>query len=195
MYNADKPSASDLPSTPQLICSTVVALGAAAVILITTVLPAEYAIDITGIGGVLGLTQMGEIKIHAARAAVRQAAPGKTSSGAATGSPSEKSDEISVILMPGEGVEVKVEMRKGKRVAYRWSANTGLVYYDTHAEPYNAPKNFFHRYGKGRALGDEGVLEAVFDGHHGWYWRNDTKKVLKVTLWVKGDFIKMKRLL
>jgi hypothetical protein len=200
MHNAHQPSDDELPSTRQLIRSTVVALAAAIVILITTVLPAEYAVDPTGIGRVLGLTQMGEIKIHASRAAVGQVAAvaGKTLSGlappAATGTPPGKSDEMSVILMPGKGTEVKVEMRKGKRVSYRWSTNVGLVYYDAHAEPYNAPKNFFHRYGNGRAPGGEGVLEAVFDGHHGWYWRNDTKKVLKVTLWVKGNYIKMKRL-
>ena len=47
----------------------------AAVILVTVVLPAEYGIDPTRIGRVLGLTQMGEIKARLAReAAADQAA-------------------------------------------------------------------------------------------------------------------------
>ena len=47
----------------------------AAVILVTVVLPAEYGIDPTHIGRVLGLTQMGEIKARLAReAAADQAA-------------------------------------------------------------------------------------------------------------------------
>ena len=34
----------------------------AVALLATVILPAEYAVDPTGIGGILGLTQMGEIK-------------------------------------------------------------------------------------------------------------------------------------
>jgi hypothetical protein len=62
MFNAESPKRAELPSTGQLVKSTVIAIVAAAVILITVVLPAEYAIDPTGIGRMLNLTQMGEIK-------------------------------------------------------------------------------------------------------------------------------------
>jgi hypothetical protein len=47
-----------------------------------------------------------------------------------------------------------------------------VVNFDTHGEPYDAP-NKTHSYEKGRgAASDEGVLEAAFDGNHGWFWRN-----------------------
>ncbi len=62
MFNAEIPSRAELPSTAQLVKSTIVAIVAAAVILVTVVLPAEYSIDPTGIGRALQLTQMGEIK-------------------------------------------------------------------------------------------------------------------------------------
>jgi hypothetical protein len=62
MFNAEIPSRAELPSTAQLVKSTVVAAVAALVILVTVVLPAEYGIDPTGIGRMLRLTQMGEIK-------------------------------------------------------------------------------------------------------------------------------------
>lgn len=62
MFNAEIPSRAELPSTAQLVKSTIVAVIAAAVILVTVVLPAEYSIDPTGIGRALQLTQMGEIK-------------------------------------------------------------------------------------------------------------------------------------
>jgi hypothetical protein len=62
MFNAEIPSRAELPSTAKLIKSTAIAAAAAAVILVTVVLPAEYAIDPTGIGRALQLTQMGEIK-------------------------------------------------------------------------------------------------------------------------------------
>jgi hypothetical protein len=44
-----------LPSTARLVRATLVSLVVAAVILVTTVLPAEYGIDPTGIGARLGL--------------------------------------------------------------------------------------------------------------------------------------------
>ncbi len=56
------PSNADLPSKAHLIKSTIIAVVIATVILITAVLPAEYGIDPTGIGKVIGLVKMGEIK-------------------------------------------------------------------------------------------------------------------------------------
>ena len=63
MFNSQLPSRDDLPSSESLLKSTLVALLAAIVILVTIVLPAEYGIDPTRIGRVLDLTQMGEIKM------------------------------------------------------------------------------------------------------------------------------------
>lgn len=62
MYNTDIPSRAELPTTKQLLRSTIMALIAALVILLTVVLPSEYAVDPTGVGRWLGLTEMGEIK-------------------------------------------------------------------------------------------------------------------------------------
>jgi hypothetical protein len=62
MYNTDLPTRAELPSSRQLLRSTAIAFVVAGALLTTTVLPAEYGIDPTGIGGALGLTQMGQIK-------------------------------------------------------------------------------------------------------------------------------------
>jgi hypothetical protein len=86
MFNAEIPSRAELPSTAQLVKSTIIALVAAAVILITIVLPSEYAVDPTGIGRALKLTQMGDIKkqlsieAEADRQRDRQQAPDRRSS-------------------------------------------------------------------------------------------------------------------
>lgn len=45
-----------------LVRSTLKAGGIAAVLLVVFYLPAEYGTDLTGLGGVLGLTEMGQIK-------------------------------------------------------------------------------------------------------------------------------------
>lgn len=64
-------------------------------------------------------------------------------------------------------------MRKDARVRYEWSSAGGLVNFDTHGDPVNAPQGFYHGYGKGRgATNDTGALVAAFDGKHGWFWRN-----------------------
>ena len=66
MYNTDLPRRADLPTSAQLRRSTVIAAISACAILVTVVLPAEYAIDPTGVGRLLGLTEMGEIKTQLA---------------------------------------------------------------------------------------------------------------------------------
>ena len=75
--NAPLPTATqstDLPSARALFRSTVIALAVAVTLLLTVILPAEYGIDPTGAGRVLGLTRMGEIKVRLAREAAEDAA-------------------------------------------------------------------------------------------------------------------------
>lgn len=74
MYNANKPDASELPSSKQLLKSTGIAAVIAAAILTFTVLPAEYGVDPTGVGSLLGLTEMGRIKMQLAEEAAADAA-------------------------------------------------------------------------------------------------------------------------
>jgi hypothetical protein len=62
MYNANIPKDNELPSSKQLIKSTAIALVTAFFLLVTVILPAEYAVDPTGAGEILGLTKKGEIK-------------------------------------------------------------------------------------------------------------------------------------
>ena len=62
MFNTHKPSENDLPSSSQLLKSTIIALAIAGVLLLCVVIPAEYGTDPTGVGKLLGLKKMGEIK-------------------------------------------------------------------------------------------------------------------------------------
>jgi hypothetical protein len=74
MYNTDMPTRAELPSSKQLVRSTVIAAVSAVVLLFTVVLPSEYAVDPTGIGRMLGLTEMGEIKTRLAQEAAEDEA-------------------------------------------------------------------------------------------------------------------------
>ena len=63
------------PASPgRLLRSTLIALAVAVALLVTVVLPAEYGIDPTGVGRVLGLTRMGQIKTRLAKEAAADAA-------------------------------------------------------------------------------------------------------------------------
>lgn len=220
MFNSQLPSADDLPTSRQLLRSTVIALAVALLLLVTVVMPAEYAVDPTGFGRLLGLTQMGEVKqaiaqenagpevvlpetaeqLGAAAPAVLAAATVGAAAVAvspeAQSSAAARQDEMSITLQPGQGAEVKLEMKLGAQVNYRWTANGGKVNYDTHGDPYGAPRDFYHGYGKGKQVPqDEGVLTAAFDGKHGWFWRNRGDVPVTVTLRVSGDYIDIKRVI
>lgn len=212
MYNTELPTRAELPSSKQLIRSTLIAAGTAGVLLITAVLPAEYGIDPTGIGNVLGLKRMGEIKVSLAKEAAQptvvpavlptasvavlpQTAPVVTKPANTTFS-AEKKDETVITLKPGETAEIKLDMSQGAKVTYQWGVRGGGVNFDTHGDPINPPKGFYHGYGKGKqSMGEQGVIVAAFDGKHGWFWRNRSSENSTITLTTKGGYSVLKRLL
>ncbi|ENV50371.1 hypothetical protein [Acinetobacter junii] len=210
MYNAEIPKDIELPTSKKLIKSTAIAAVSAVVVLVTCVMPAEYAIDLTGMGKVLGLTKMGEIKQSLAQESenginaeqtvnsVEQISV-KTSTQTATDNtqmvmPAINKESISIELKPGQATEVKLTMPQSASVNFDWKAVGGGLNYDTHGDPVNAPKGFYHGYGKGKnETTQQGVLKAAFDGKHGWFWRNRTENLVTVTLLVEGQFSEMKK--
>lgn len=204
MYNTDLPGRAELPSTARLLRSTLIAAVVAASLLVTAVLPAENGIDPTGIGRVLGLTPMGEIKgslvaegrTEELRARDAVAAPSPAASPAAPEAIALRQDTMTVKLKPGQGAEIKLVMNKNGQVKYEWTVAGGAVNFDTHGDPHNAPKNFYHGYGKGRnQTSDAGELQAALDGKHGWFWRNRSGGVVTITLKTNGDYEKIERVI
>jgi hypothetical protein len=276
MYNTDLPNRADLPSSGRLLMSTLLAAVAATAILVTTVLPADYGIDPTGVGRVLGLTDMGETKARLAAEAeedrkatasiadvMAQNAPGAQSGNAelaermatleravlelvqaskgkpvekkpqaeptpepvpevaqeqapagagatqateetqvAVAAPAEpepeapaekpkvKSNNVSFVLEPNQGIEVKLVMKKNAEVAFAWFSEGGPVNFDTHAD---GPGQEGISYEKGRGVeSKEGVLKAAYDGNHGWFWRNRGSQNVKLTLKTKGEYSDIK---
>jgi hypothetical protein len=220
MYNSDTPTRAELPTSGQLLKSTIIAIVAAIAILVAIVLPSEYGIDPTGVGGALGLTEMGEIKTQLAEeaeqdrvreqqdatpAAVPTTAPAAPQQGSSlldriyaeflVGSAhaqETRSDEMSVTLAPGEGAEIKLVMVKGAQANYAWTANGAVVNFDTHGD--GGGENISYEKGRGVAE-DEGVLQAAFDGNHGWFWRNRTDAPVTVTLKTNGAYSDIKRMM
>ena len=205
MYNSDTPSQAGLPSSNQLIKSTILAAIAAIVILFTVVLPAEYGIDPTGVGKLLRLTEMGQIKQQLAEEAAADAA-GLVATGTSdidnmteqtinttptdtTVADGQWRDEIPFTLTPGEGIEIKMKMSEGDKANYSWAVTGGEVNFDTHGDALGKAIS----YEKGRGVAsDEGVLEAAFTGNHGWFWRNRGDSDVQVVLRTRGDYSTIK---
>ncbi|WP_300649568.1 transmembrane anchor protein [Hydrogenophaga sp.] len=206
MYNANTPLSADLPSSRQLLRSTLLAAIAAAVLLITVVLPAEYGIDPTGVGRTLRLTEMGEIKQQLAAEAESDAAAAPmaqaTSNAAPTAVPQAAApaveaattapwrDEMSVTLTPGEGAEIKLRMQAGDKADFRWVVQGGAVNFDTHGD--GGGRSISYEKGRGVAE-DEGELVAAFTGNHGWYWRNRGQADVTLVLRTRGTYSDIKR--
>ena len=213
MFNPPLPTVNELPSTRKLVRSTVIALLTAVGLLVTVVMPSEYAVDPTGVGRALGLTQMGELKIILAQEALADATPPQASAPAPamqvaqvqpvakpvaqpapTPTSALKTNQMSVTLKPGEGTEIKLEVLKGKSVSYEWTAVGGPVNFDTHGEPYNGEKGYFHSYSKGKQVkNDKGEFTAIFDGTHGWFWRNRSNNDVTIALKTTGDYLSVKQ--
>jgi hypothetical protein len=202
MHNS-RPSSSDLPTSRQLVRSTFIALAVAAALLVTVVLPAEYAIDPTGIGRMLGLTQMGEIKGQLAEEAAADAAKDRDAAQTSTTTPSAPAatadaasadtwrDEMRVELAPDQGAEIKLVMKAGQKADFSWIAEGGVVNFDLHGD--GGAEAISYEKGRG-AASDDGVLEAAFDGNHGWFWRNRGMAPLTVVIRTKGEYSEMKRM-
>ncbi len=236
MFNAEIPSRAELPSTRQLLKSTAIASVAATVILVTIVLPAEYAIDPTGVGRALKLTQMGEIKkqlaieaeadrqrdrqvtpaapdrrsslsyliggllvspalAHPGRGDDDEVAPGNTKATGSTAQPAPggKTDETVVTLKPNDGIEYKLTMVRGAIVEYSWKTDGGNVNYDLHGSPKGGGKETSYKKGRDVAS-DSGTLMAMYDGSHGWFWRNRGTKNVTITLKTTGSYSEIKRM-
>jgi hypothetical protein len=205
MYNTDMPTRAELPTSAQLLRSTLIAFVTAAVLLVTVVMPADYGIDPTGIGRLLNLTEMGEIKKELAAEAAADAAAQPAGVAAATAvqassvapvdSPSAAPaaetpkpvwrDETRITLQPGEGIEIKLSMNKDAKALFAWAVQGGVVNFDTHGDALGRSIS----YEKGRGVAsDEGELVAAFDGKHGWFWRNRGNAAVTLLLQTGGDY-------
>ncbi len=208
MYNANKPTDADLPSTRKLLKSTGIAVAVAAGLLVTVVMPAEYGVDPTRVGSLFGLTEMGRIKVSLAAEAqaeeVAEAIPA-----AASGSPvatatvaaptpadasaapaGRRSDRTVLTLAPDQGAEIKLVMQAAATARFTWTSRGGRINYDTHADRPGTP---YHGYNKGSAERVEDELTAAFTGSHGWFWRNRTGQPVTITLVTEGAYSEIKR--
>jgi hypothetical protein len=174
--------------------ATAGAAAAAALVFTLFVLPAETGVDPTGVGSALGLTAMAETaERKVEEGAVSSLAPvarsiAQSEASIAKATPM-RSDEMTVVLPPHRGTEVKANMKKGDSFVFRWEAKGGPVKLDMHGEPPNPAEDEFTSYWQEAKIQEaQGTFTAPFDGTHGWYWRNNSDVPVTVTVQTNGFY-------
>ena len=202
MNHAQQPKPEDLPSPSSLFRAAILAGVGAVAILVTVVLPAEPAIDPTGIGRILGLTEMGQIKRELAEEAERdlQIHGGDQSSsvldsvfGPFVGTSHAQEawrDAVTFTLAPGASAEINLVMKAGMTAEYTWVATGGRINFDLHA--HGEGQSVDYDRGRGKTSG-KGNIETSFAGEHGWFWRNRDDSEVTVNLQLRGDYGELKQ--
>jgi hypothetical protein len=209
------------PSRGRIIKATVIALVVAAVLLIVAVLPAEYGIDPIGTGKALHLTDLA--KADAAKPTTKaaekptEADPPKAGEASNTiipvlepaadgGTPKVKGafipqpkgykiDSRELKLQPGEGLEIKYNMKKGGGLIYSWTASDKVLF-EFHGEPNVKPAgkegtDYYETYEIDDQVGRDqshGTFIAPTSGIHGWFWQNMTAHPVTIKLVSAGFY-------
>ena len=189
----------EVHSNAQLLKAALAAAAIAAVVLVTTILPAEYGIDPTGLGSRMGLTVLTPDAAPAAPEAptpVVAAEPVLDAVGqplkpvdAAAVSKRDREyrqDTLSLTLAPGKGAEIKAAMKAGDGFVFHWTASSDVAV-DMHGEPTGAVDDEYTSYWIEPAMrAGAGTFIADFDGTHGWYWLNRGTTEVTVEVEVSG---------
>ena len=173
-----KPEPHELPGLRQLQLASIAAIVVVALLLVTVILPAERGIDVTGIGSKLNLTRIGLLK-------TAMSAPEAPHSGRP-----QNSNEMSITIAAGQGMEIKMNMQKGFEATYSWQAS-GELFHDTHGDIYDNEDVFISYSSAESVSSDSGTIIAPFGGTHGWYWKNRGDEPVTVTVKTQGEYLEI----
>lgn len=188
------PPPAEPASSADLLKATLGAVAVAATLLVTVVLPAEYGIDPTGIGPVLGLYRPPAEGPAVGPEGPDGAAAAMATAGAFFTSPTPyRTDEMAITLAAGEGAEIKAEMTAGEHLVYTWTATGNGVDVDMHGEASDG-QGGDRSYQKGEfQTSGHGAFAAPMAGNHGWFWQNLNDDPVTVTVKTAGFYRRLFR--
>jgi hypothetical protein len=166
------PEGFHLPTERTLLKATGIAAAIATVVLLLFILPAEYGVDPTGFGGLVGINGI---------------ADSEESATYTVESEEFRNDTVQFVIPARSGLEYKFEIQEGSAMLYSWSS-TGAMFYDFHGEPTDGPAGYFESYETGTNASGDGSFNAPFNGTHGWYWQNSGNTDITVTLSTAGHY-------
>lgn len=166
-----QPDSSQPPAPRNILIAAGIALVVALLVLVTTILPAEFGTDPLGTGRLLGLTALSadenpfEEQLEAHR-----------------------TDYVEFELGPFQSVEYKYTLDLDAPMVFSWIADAE-VYFDMHAEPAGLGAEYAESFEQGNADRRMGSFHAPFAGIHGWFWENRGFRTLTVKLYASGYFV------
>lgn len=208
MSEISSPFQNQVPSLRRILISLAAAMIGALVVLVVAILPAEYGIDPTGAGRLLGLTRMhgaghtvqitdviggNEKVLQATIPDAGEPTPLPNPAVHQSQAEAPRTETVTITLPPEAQTEIKAVLAASKVVLYSWKVDRGQVYVDYHGhDPQAANKEMFVRYQEQDASsGAHGSLVAPFAGEHGWFWLNYNEYPVTITLTVSGYYDKL----
>ncbi len=205
------------PSKKKIAVACIIAAFVAGALLVIAVLPAEYGIDPLGTGKALRLMDLAKADAAKALEKPAEAAPLKAGEASNTiapvlepaangGAPTVKGafipqtkvykiDSREMKLAPGEGMEIKYNMKKGAGLIYSWTASDKLLF-EFHGEPNVKPAgkegtDYYETYDIDNQIGRDqghGTFIAPTTGIHGWFWENKSSNPVTLKLVSSGFY-------
>ncbi len=94
-----------------------------------------------------------------------------------------------IIHIPARGEkEYKLQLAKGAMLEYTWVTDKGELFFDFHGEPSADTSGYFKSFQKGTKPNASGNLTTIFEGTHGWYWKNNNAFPVVIALNVAGEY-------
>jgi hypothetical protein len=180
--------------SPGIARPVVIALAVAASVFVLFVLPAEYDVDPTSLGALLGIKGMSsssELKRIANPIASSMAGDGDTPASQyhLPADPPLQFVTVAIELVPFGQAEYKFTMGEGDSLSYSWATDQGEAYADLHGHTMEDGSEVLVEYLKSDSVtGGSGRITTPFAGEHGWYFLNLEEQKQIVTLKVSGTF-------
>lgn len=194
----------------QIIKATLAALIIGVGVFVIAILPAEYGSDPLGTGKLLGLNRLYNYNYHQAATAVETSSmpiltmsdlgsdpsvpmPKEAHNPAPEKQYADREDTVSIRVPAGKGLEFKMNVLKYGKVKYEWVTDRGVLFSDFHGEvkeenPDPNKKEYFQSYTEAYSNNVIGTFLAPYEGRHGWYFKNNSKTDIVVSLKLKGQY-------
>ena len=176
-----------MDSTRNLFMAMAVAFLAAAIILVTVVLPAEYGIDPLGTGEALGVTALSAPGLAPIPPPQGESLAPVPMGPVALYPGQYKFDARELVLGPYEYLEFKYHLAKDATMLFSWEASADVMH-DFHGDPEGMPADAAQSFDASPRRQADGSFTAPFTGIHGWYWENPGADTVTVRLHTAGFY-------
>ncbi len=198
-------------TSSQIIKATIIALVISFILVIIAVLPAEYGIDCTGLGKIVGFSRLyqnegeaaqklnknevattvfKELKINDLGSSLEIKKPVEANNPAPVKQYESRKDSVKITIPAGKGLEYKITLLKYGQAKYSWKTNKGVLFVDLHGDVKNANKNYdyYESYTVANSNNMAGSFIAPYEGKHGWYFKNKSDQDIEVSICLIGQY-------